>query len=212
MRKIKFVSLLLLLGLLLNATPGTALAATQSQEPLQALVDCKDEGTDNQVKILAQLIVKEQVSEAARNCYAALSDEGKARVFEAMAMLRGISLEELHKEAQQDMLARKNVGLAAAGDWKQPLERAWIAPVPVVSVSDAWWSGTTCDNDPDIDYIFLFRFSSAVTNPDGLWSFSSHLGVDAMLLWYQIRYGGITGFGNTSSMLGPFVKTTDRPK
>lgn len=138
MRKVKLLSMLVLLGLLLNAAPGTALAATQSQEPLQALVDCKGEGADNQVKILAQLIVKEQVSEAARNCYAALSDEGKARVFEAMAMLRGIPLEELHKEAQQDMLARKNVGLAAAGDWKQPLERAWIAPVPVVSVSDAW--------------------------------------------------------------------------
>lgn len=193
------------LSVLLSLSVGLGTASAESPRPesqYQAVIErepCVGRGSDEQIQALATLIVNERVSDEVRRCYEDLGDEGKAQVFEAMATLRGISVKELQEEALQDMLARATQPLAAPGDWLQPLERAWLAPVPVVSVSDAWWSGTTCDSDPDIDYIFLFQFSSPVNDPDAVRSFSQHLGVDAMLLWYQLSYGGITGFGNVST-------------
>ena len=84
-------------------------------------------------------------------------------------------------------------------NWDQLVEHAYYGS-NLVSVRDAWFSQTACDSDPDIDYIFKFKFSSAVSNPDALRNISTtSLAVDAMLVWYQVRYGGVKGFGNTSS-------------
>ncbi len=92
------------------------------------------------------------------------------------------------------------VAAAQAGIfWIQPLERVWSSTAPKVSAS-TWWTDPLCDEDPsDVDYIFAFTFPSAVTNPNGVRSFSHNLAVDAMLLWYQAQYGGINGSGNTGS-------------
>lgn len=45
----------------------------------------------------------------------------------------------------------------------------------------------------------MVNFPYAVSNPDAVQSFAGVSAVDAMLTWYQIRYSGINGRGNTAS-------------
>lgn len=146
--------------------------------------------------------MSDSVTSDVRDCYGALADQDKARVFEAMAKLQGISLNNSAKEAPY-LTGLEPEGLAPEGiNWQQLVERTPFSAVgkQLISASGAWYSATACDQNPlDIDYIFLFNFPSAVTNPDALRNFSSNLQVDAMLVYYQVRYGGLNGFGNTDS-------------
>ncbi len=209
MRKGTLLFVFVLLTLLLNTVnPLTVMAqepigeSTSTSSALFSATACVGQGTDKQIQALARLIIAKQVSKEARDCYQALSDTGKARVFEAMGIQRGISVDELRKEALEDTLSFTSRGQATPLDqnWTQLIERAWWAyKREVVSVSGVWWNKTICDNDPsDVEYIFSFQFSTPVNDPEALRTISSHLGVDSMLIWYQIRYGGTKEFGHTA--------------
>lgn len=195
------------LALMVGAWPRTAMAQVPSQDLAVANVfstaACVGKVASAQVRALAERIVNDRVGQRERDCYDALTDADKALVFEAIAVLRGVPVDELHAEARQDARTRGDGEyIVAAGIyWRQPIERVPFSAVfrPIVSAISSWQSAT-CDGDPsDIDYMFAFQFPSPMNNPDALRSFSHHLGVDAMLMWYQLYYGGITGEGWTDS-------------
>lgn len=138
------------------------------------------------------------------------SDKEKVQLFEAMAEERGISREELRQEADEDAMQRQNiVKVSPPGEdattmwqnWRQLIERIPFSAIfkPLVPATRSW-QDYICDDDPsDIDYFISFDFPANVSDPDSVRSFSYHIGVDAMLGWYQLRYGGIDGRGNTGS-------------
>lgn len=202
MRKIRFFQLVIALALVVAGWPHSVFAESPAGERQARKTICT--GGDKDAQTIARMIVSNHITQDIERCFAKLSDKEKAQVFEQMALLRGISIEELNKEAESDMqfnnsVARQSVTINGIS-WRQPIERgyAWASEVASASM---YWTSSTCDNDPsDMDYQFYFVFPTSVTNPDGLKSSGSgHLGVEAMLYWYQLNYGGITGEGNTSS-------------
>jgi hypothetical protein len=154
------------------------------------------------ITTLAKHIVKDQVDEELRSCYNALSDENKARVFEAMAAERGL-LVELRRETETDKLSLHESGaqLAAGVSWQQLIERIPFSAIgkTLRSVINSYQDPYCDGSDPDVDYTFVVAFPYAVTNPDSLRSFAGVTAVDAMLTYYQIVYGGINGRGRTDS-------------
>jgi hypothetical protein len=157
--------------------------------------------------------VKDKVDQEVRDCYNSLADEDKARVFEAMAVERGISVEKLREEADENNRRMQEDqhseaiskpeelhALTHPGSfWRQLIERIPFSAVfstlyyPVTS-----WQDALCDGDPsDVDYMFAFQFPYYISQPDALRSFSYSPGVDAMLVYYQGKYGGIDGRGHT---------------
>lgn len=202
-------------------------AANVRTTPAMAWQACQGMDTEAKVKHIAKKVVQEQLDKNVGDCYNSLADENKAKVFEAIAVERGISVEKLRKEADENAKNRQDVDeehdehvapnlqaaqagfnkqssairpMTHAGSfWRQLVERipfsALFKPLlyPYSSYQDA-----LCDGDPnDVDYMFNFEFSFNVNNPDSLRTFSYHVGVDSMLAWYQLKYGGVDGRGYT---------------
>lgn len=122
-------------------------------------------------------------------------------MFEAVAKERGL-LQALWKEGNEDQSQRSQLASITAGiSWQQLIERIPFSAVgkTLRSVTNSYQDPYCDGTDPDVDYTFVVPFPYAVSNPDSLRSFASVTLVDAMLTWYQIRYGGINGRGNTSS-------------
>jgi hypothetical protein len=164
-------------------------------------ISCNGEGTSKELKALATLVVSGEITEEVRRCSQALSDEGKAQLFEIIAVERGLSIDELHEEARRDREAletRRISGYSPLGFWQQLIELHWTALGYRVVSTQSWWGDSLCDGDPsDQDYLFYFVTPVPVNNPDGLRTFSQDTLVSAMLSWYQFWYGGVNGFGIT---------------
>lgn len=209
MRRITSVSVSVLVVLLLSIGSATALASGPGTDPGPEVLPtdaCAGTGTDEQIEALAEFILKGQVAQEVRACYESLNVEGKARVFEAMAEQQGM-LGVLRDETRQDkaLMEQDLFQLSPNGLFYETLVRHGYPMYTPVYGASSWYSNSTCDGDPsDIDYTFVFQFPSAVTNPDGLRTFSFDLRVDAMLSYYQIVHGGVRAWGNTSS---PYVHT-----
>ncbi|MGC9400594.1 MAG: hypothetical protein ACP5HM_15865 [Anaerolineae bacterium] len=211
MRKVKFVSVFVLLALLLSAGPGVALAQKPGPEAGPEVMlspdTCSGKGTDEQIQALAKLALEDQVSGKALGCYEALSAEGKARVFEAVAEQRGI-LQELDEEtrwnkvAMEQNLSKQNLpreAMPLGGQvWEQLIEHRVLVSGERIT-ANRWWVNHNCDGDPgDKDYQLRFDFPTAVTDPDEVGTYSWDLLVDAMLWYYQVKYGGVKGWGHTA--------------
>jgi len=87
-------------------------------------ISCNGEGTSKELKALATLVVSGEITEEVRRCSQALSDEGKAQLFEIIAVERGLSIDELHEEARRDREAletRRIAGYSPLGFWQQLL-------------------------------------------------------------------------------------------
>lgn len=204
MRRIRLLTVSVLLALLLSAAPKMALAQnTHTNLTVPSALSttpCTSKVAPEELKALAALIVRDELTEEARTCYWALSDESKAQLFEAVAVERGISVAQLHEETLKNVEAmkRRTLDSTLLGFWQQLIERALFSwGYRVVSVS-SWWGDSLCDGDPsDQDYLFYYTTPTPVTNPDVLRAFSSDVLVDAMLVWYQLWYGGVNGSGVT---------------
>lgn len=197
MSKTKLISILVAVTVILSGWPDVVMAENLGAGLNSARsVNCK-----KQICNLAQMIANDQVTDAARVCYEALSDADKALVFEMLATFRGIDIEILHKEALQNSQGVEMTPMINGEWWRQPVERIPFSAVgKTLYPSSGSWSDPLCDNDSsDVDYVFRFIFPAPMSDPEALRSFSYHLGVDAMRVWYQVQYGGVTGFGSTSS-------------
>lgn len=203
----KLFAILLMTGVLISG--GFAPAVAQDASPAVPAA-CEDLDTDAKIKLLAKLIVNDQVDEDVRNCYDTLTIEEKAQLFEAVAEERGISVAELRQEADEDAAQRQDVSdIPLPGEdvtareipWQELIERIPFSAIfkPLVPGARSW-QDPICDGDPtDVDYFVSFDFPANVSNPASVRSFTYDVGVDLMLGWYQIRYGGIDGRGNTGS-------------
>lgn len=175
MRPLRLLAVFVLLELLLSAAPRMALAQNThinlAVPSALSTTPCTSKGTVEELKALAALIVRDELTEEARAYYWALSDESKAQLFEAVAAERGISVAQLHEETRKNMEAmkRRTSGSTPLGFWQQLIERAWFSlGYRVVSVT-SWWVDSWCDGDPsDQDYLFYYVTPAAVSNPDGL--------------------------------------------
>lgn len=208
-RSIKLFAMLTMVGVLV-VVGFVPVSAQDSSSDAQTV--CEDLDTDAKIELLAKLIVDDQVDEDVRNCYDTLTIEEKAQLFEAVAEERGISVEELRQEADEDAAQREDVSdtplpgedaTARGIDWRQLIERIPFSAIfkPLVPGARSW-QDSICDGDPtDVDYFVSFDFPANVSNPNSVRSFTYDVGVDLMLGWYQVRYGGIDGRGNTGSKI-----------
>ncbi|NJM08225.1 hypothetical protein HC891_21695, partial [Candidatus Gracilibacteria bacterium] len=167
---------------------------------------CKELKGDEKIKKIAKLLVKHADDEEAADCYSTLIFEDKAKVFEAVADERGLS-EDLKREVEEDGKAKETRAGQLGGQaeyapafqgisWQQLIE--WDALIALYggTAASSVVSSFGCDNDlTDLDY--EFRFSFASTNPDGLKGGSPVPLVDAMVIFYQVNFGGMHGYGDT---------------
>lgn len=177
---------------LLLAIPANANAARPN---------CKELPIPQRIKALAGMILSKEKEKTIRPCYDSLSEQGKALVFEEMAAQRGL-LNSLRQESENNQpLTSNNAPSAITASWQQLIERVPFSAIgkTLRSVTNAFPDQYCDGSDPDMDYIFVVRFPYAMTNPDALRSFAGVTAVDAMLTWYQVRYGGINGRGTTTS-------------
>ena len=164
---------------------------------------CSGKVTDVQIETIAKMMVAGEETKTAHLCYENLSLEDKALVFETVAVLRDISIDDLRKDADG---MEEDIQLQARGYWTQLVERVPFSAVfrPLVSSFYYFTNDTICDDDPtDTDYIFIYGFPAPMTNPDALRVFSSNWLVDSMLVYYQVRNGGLKGYGDTTN---PYVQ------
>lgn len=204
-KDIQAVCVLFLAILFLLWTSSTGLAqeiemSTHKNSPALAS-SCEEKSTEERIELIAKAVVADKVSDEIEACYQSLSDKDKADVFIAMAEERGISTKELEDESREDAKDIDDNDRSRGRRWKQIIERIPFSALfqTIVSANSSTSGPYICDEDPDIDYIFRFRFSSAVTNPNALRTFTQSVGVDAMLLYYMYQHRGVNGFGNTSS-------------
>lgn len=195
-----------------------ALVATSTVLPSSAVVvqakeeSCKEKEKKEKIKHIAREVVANRETDDVRSCYSGLADEDKALVFEDMAIERGISVDELRQETDQDRNNRNNSSNAslqlssasmplAGTPWQQAIERYGFSAVgkTLRSVTRSY-TDALCDGDgTDTDYVFVIAFPYNQSNPDSLRAFSYSVGVDAMLVYYQGRDRGINGRGRTDS-------------
>jgi len=162
---------------------------------------CKDLPIVERINMLAGMILAKEKESILRPCYDSLSEQDKAQVFEAMATRRGL-LQKLRQEnVANQKLSPSAAPNAITASWKQLIERVPFSAISKTlrSVTNAFQDQYCDGTDPDIDYTFVVLFPYAMTNPDSLRSFAGVTAVDAMLTWYQVNYGGISGKGNTTS-------------
>lgn len=204
MRKFMLSSVLIAVILLMSINLHSASAETLGEEQVSVVAlqagTCGGQVTDEQLKTLAKMIITEQVPKAARDCYEAMNVENKTKLFEVVIEQRGLSVDELRKEAREDLHLMSNARISN-GLWSQLIEHTFYDLTDPPVYSNGWWQDSLCDGDSgDVDYVFHFAFSSPMSNPDRLRTNSLHMGVDAMLWWYHYQYGGIKGWGSTGSV------------
>jgi len=201
LRRISILSVVLV-AILSGSSSYSALAHSASVDQ-RASDACRLHGKERVVKI-AGALAKHQVDGEIAACYQKLTNEEKAQAFEEMARERG-TLPSLIEEAKRNSRPAGAYGrgdFSAAGiPWQQLIERTPFSAVGktlrsvLYSYSDAY-----CDGDgSDVDYTFVVTFPYPITNPDALRSFAGITATDLMLTWYQVRYGGINGRGNTTN-------------
>lgn len=157
----------------------------------------------NRVETLAAaLTVDSTLTADLQQCYLSLSDFEKAQTFEAVAAKKGL-LDQLRRERQSSnagAATRAPVGdrvtTLAPGDWRQLIEHALIAFGEIRTPNGAYLGDSVCAPGRGQEYVFLLDFSGPVSNPDGLRTNSLDPLVDSMLVYYQLWYGGVDGFGN----------------
>lgn len=212
-RKSAALVVLVLVGLTIGVWPQVT-AARETRVPLGrsflSNVACDNMDTEGKIKVLAKLLVatRNQVDEGVRNCYNTLTSKDKARVFEAMAVERGIS-EELRKETQdhkkrsQENLQNGhpdtgNIRAMAGIPWQQLVEPyGWSTNG---RVGWGYVQNNYCDgSDPDVDWDIYHSFSVWVSNPDQLFTQGLDPRVNAMIWYYYWNYGGVNSRGNTQS-------------
>ncbi len=163
--------------------------------------NCEKQSTSRRIKTIATMILSQEKEKFIRSCYKTLSDKDKAQVFEELAAQRGL-LEKLREETENNQHLSHGESMGAAlASWKQLIERVPFSAIgkTLRSVTNAFQDKYCDGTDPDIDYTFVVLFPYSITNPDSLRSFAGVTAVDAMLTWYQINYGGISGKGTTTS-------------
>lgn len=204
MFRTKLIELLLILGVIVSASPKNTMAEElpETANAFSSVSEefCSDYSVDKKIEEIAELLIRGEESEEAVACYESLSDEGKAKVFETVAILRGFSVDDLRRDAEGMKQFSQTTNPLAA--WDQLIERVPFSAVgkPLVSAIYYFQHSTICDGDAsDIDYIFVYVYPSNMTNPDALRVFSSNLLVDSMLVYYQITIGGLKGYGDTGS-------------
>lgn len=162
---------------------------------------CQDLPTPQRIKVLAGMILSKEKEAFIRPCYESLTEQAKAQVFEEMANQQGL-LQKLNQESQHNQaLSSRTSPNAITASWQQLIELVPFSAIgkTLRSVTNAYPDQYCDGSDPDMDYTFVVWFPYAVTNPDSLRSFTGVTAVDAMLTWYQVRYGGINGRGSTTS-------------
>lgn len=192
-----FKKAILLLAMLLIVL---ATSVSNVAEASSAKSACSTLPRSRKINRIATLIVAGKDSKDLYMCFQTLDDQGKADVFEMIAAQQGL-LGELRQEANQDYKARSQENRQPEAAWQQLIERIpFSATGKTLRSVRTSYADPYCDgSDPDVDFTFVVRFPYAVTNPDSLRSFAGVTAVDAMLTWYQVWYGGISGRGNTSS-------------
>ncbi|NOX63695.1 MAG: hypothetical protein GXP42_17360 [Chloroflexi bacterium] len=198
----KIVSVLLLVAMLLTfATPALAeggpTAERDTQDNLKQPL-CKGVINDQVVNLVAERLLSNEVSPEVNECYLNMELEQRALVFERMATLLGHSLIDLREDYITENVAKSNQ--ISGIHWEQLIENAglaaWTYYGPYV-----WYQNPWCDGKDDgMDYTFAYWFDPPVQNPDALRTRSNpwDLRVQAMLDYYQWRYGGVLGSGHTS--------------
>lgn len=198
------ISILVVVMVAVLAGPSSYAAIAHTMPVDQRASDaCRLQGKEKVVKI-ARALGKHQVSSEIAACYQKLTDEEKAQAFEEMAREQG-TLPKLLEEARRKSRPAGTYGqgdFSAAGiAWQQLIERTPFSAVGKTLRSVLYsYSDTYCDGDgSDVDYTFVVTFPYPITNPDALRSFAGITGTDLMLSWYQVKYGGINGRGNTTN-------------
>ena len=196
------------------------------REPATKLVNLSGNSSKNSscdLRQLAQNLALKQNSQEVLNCYWTLNDQQKLTLMPVVAKEAGISMDEINRDRDN---MRRNVNsqrslsdiplkfrpnksitsplhTSGSGSWRQWLERVPFSAVfaTTVSAGGSWRSQYWCDaenNDPDNDAIFVYYFSSSVSNPDALRSFGTlqYPLVDLMLTYYGF---GVNGEGYTWS-------------
>lgn len=192
MRKVKFVSVFVLLALLLSAAAVQAQVTPPSDSgpvDLPGLDSPVNKWSGTELRHFVDLAFKEQISvPQVQAVWEELTREQRDEVEEIVAAKASIPLDEWRTESNTEQAVTP---LWPREVWRQPIENAWTSGHPPGSTySSFYYQSQWCDNDPDDDWVFYFDMDSS--NPDGLrWTSDS----SQVYLVFMTLYGGdLTGF------------------
>lgn len=188
MRKIKLISVLVSVALMLNVWPGVSMAQDDTPPTIPGLDVPPSKLRKTDLQKFVDLAFSESITvPQAQAFYEQLTSMQKDVVSDLVATKADIPLDEwrqakkLYKQESVSQLSDTSyVGISEslliAEIWRQPIEPyTGIVTAPVTAL--AYWTDYYCENasppDPDTDWIFYFSMTYSM-NPDGLrWYTSS---------------------------------------
>ncbi len=213
MRKVKLVSMFVLLALLLSVGTGVLLAQEPPPEDsrslnLPGLDGPVSEWTDADLKQLVDLAVDERITvPEAQDVWEQLTEGQREKIGELLALKVGIPLDEWRQfvESSREQspfqsskaTSRGFTPLGFPGEiWREPIENIWTCGYPPgTTFASSYWNSPSCDDDPsDPDWAFWFNRSYEwySRNPSGLrWTSDS---VQVYLAFMAAYGGNLSGY------------------
>ena len=205
MRKVRFVSILVLLALLLSAGAGAVsaddLPPVRNTPPLPRL-DVEPDldkpvsaWSDTDWERLVELIVGERITiPQSEVIVEQMTEEQIARVGELLAIRVGVPLDEWRRSIESNQDASQSPKITPQGLAPLSTGKIWIQPIEYDNLGYGaipwYYSSSECGGDDDWVFAFLLFYAQ---DPDGLrwWTNSSQV-YWAFLVRYGLRLNGFT--------------------
>ncbi|MBI3242849.1 MAG: hypothetical protein HYZ49_11200 [Chloroflexi bacterium] len=188
MRKIKLISVLVSVALMLNVWPNVATAQDGTPPTIPGLDGSPSKLKKADLQKFVDLAFSEEITvPQAQAFYEQLTSKQKDVVSDLVATKASIPLDEwrqakelYEQEVVSQLSDTSHVNISEsiliAEIWRQPIEPHTGMGAGTVTAS-SYWADPYCENasppDPDTDWIFYFSMTYSM-NPDGLrWSTSS---------------------------------------
>lgn len=212
-----FSALALLAGSLYAAPTPPAKDSPQlpAKQPTVELSaeQCSKNLTDEQLNVLVDSILRKDTSSPTKACYWALSNEDQARVGEALLLAKGMTREQIAREAEKNARRADECTTCATIPFGTQstgfaTHRPFGTNTGTGTLSNRYYENNGCDGDPsDYDWEYVFPLSVSSQDELGrLYYYNTDIYVDAILKWAYEDSGiltfGVYGLSTTSACMG----------